>query len=202
MIGLTQQLVGIDWLGAPRFAYCGSIGPILVSLLLRQQLEAVGDCVACSFKLFGLFGVDMIIRDEEVWPVEVNPRYTASVEVLEAAMSLRAISLHTTACREQAIPTTISKPNSSLLFGKGIRYANADIVITEQTADLVRGFNDASDWPVFADLPFPGTVVKTGSPIATAFGRGNSSNDVLNQMQSLWHSFEETVDRRASLLEY
>ena len=43
-----------------------------------------------AFGLVGLFGVDLILRDGEPWPVEVNPRYTASVEVLELALGTSA----------------------------------------------------------------------------------------------------------------
>ena len=44
--------------------------------------------------LRGLFGVDFVLRDGIPWPVEVNPRYTASVEVLEFAAGIRALTLH------------------------------------------------------------------------------------------------------------
>jgi len=202
MIGLTQQLVGADWLGAKRFAYCGSIGPINVTLKRQLQLEALGDCLVDSFKLLGFFGVDLIIRDDEIWPIEVNPRYTASVEVLELAMSLNAMSLHVASCRKQSISPTLPRATTTPTFGKAICYADADIEMTEQTIDFARRLNNKTNWPVFADLPFPGTFVKKGSPIATAIACGSSDEEVLNELKSLWHSFEATVDRQASILEH
>ena len=38
-----------------------------------------------AFGLAGWFGVDFILRDGIPWPVEINPRYTASVEIHELA---------------------------------------------------------------------------------------------------------------------
>jgi hypothetical protein len=38
-----------------------------------------------------LFGIDGILDGERFWPVEVDPRYSASVKVLEYASGLKAM---------------------------------------------------------------------------------------------------------------
>ena len=43
----------------------------------------MGAALADVFDLCGLFGVDGVVRGNRFWPVEINPRYTASMEVLE-----------------------------------------------------------------------------------------------------------------------
>ena len=58
----------------------------------------MGATLAASFGLIGLFGVDLILRDDVPWPVEVNPRYTASVEVLELALGRSLLADHARAC--------------------------------------------------------------------------------------------------------
>ena len=54
--------------------------------------------MAEQFELLGLFGIDFMLDGEDVWTLEVNPRYTASVEVVERFTGLSAISLHAEAC--------------------------------------------------------------------------------------------------------
>ena len=72
------------------FAYCGSVGPLPLDCLLAPALRRLGHRLAAEGGLRGLFGIDGVLRDGAFWPVEVNPRYTASVEVLEYATGLRA----------------------------------------------------------------------------------------------------------------
>src|SRR5262249_25634739 len=48
-------------------------------------LDAIGRLLVKSLGLRGLFGVDFVLEGGRPWVVEVNPRYTASVEILELA---------------------------------------------------------------------------------------------------------------------
>jgi predicted ATP-grasp superfamily ATP-dependent carboligase len=100
LLGATRQLVGESWTGASGFRYCGSIGPLPLDERLHTSLARLGDCLAGEFKLRGLVGVDFLLSGQTVWPIEVNPRYTASVEVLERSLGIAAISWHVDACRD------------------------------------------------------------------------------------------------------
>src|SRR5262249_31591342 len=94
LLGVTRQLVGEGWLHAASFHYCGSIGPLSLDAAERAALQRLGEVLAGRCGLRGLFGVDGVWREGAFWPVEVNPRYTASVEVLEYATGLRALAWH------------------------------------------------------------------------------------------------------------
>ena len=50
--------------------------------------------LAKRFSLAGLFGVDAIVNDEGVWTVEINPRYTASMELVEPSLDASLVDLH------------------------------------------------------------------------------------------------------------
>lgn len=110
LLGVTRQLVGTAWCGASGFRYSGSIGPWPVSSAITESFARIGSCLAESFGLRGLFGVDAIVENEIVWPVEVNPRYTASIEVLERALGFHAVGMHVDACRHARLPAADAGP--------------------------------------------------------------------------------------------
>jgi uncharacterized protein len=91
LVGVTRQRIGRP--GAP-FAYAGSLGPCSLAPDSVRTLEQIGGVLASAFGLKGLFGVDLILKDEVPWPVEINPRYTASVEVLEWATGRALLEEH------------------------------------------------------------------------------------------------------------
>ena len=108
LLGVTEQLVGVDWTAAAEFGYCGSLGaPRLDERLLRDITQA-GRVLAEHFPLRGLFGVDGIAAGGRFFPVEVNPRYTASVEIVERLHGLSAIAAHAAACRHDRLPPRAS----------------------------------------------------------------------------------------------
>src|SRR5262249_22071909 len=45
-MGATLQIVGAEWLHAPPFHYCGSIGPLTLSASCTQQFQLLGDVLA------------------------------------------------------------------------------------------------------------------------------------------------------------
>jgi len=102
LLGISAQLIAVPWCGGQGFRYCGSLGPLRLSPATVARFRRIGDCLAASFALRGLFGVDAILTPREVWPVDVNPRYTASIEVLERALGVLAVQRHVAACRQEA----------------------------------------------------------------------------------------------------
>lgn len=112
LIGMSEQLIG-SGCGAPsEFGYAGSIGPIELSPSASLQIQQIGTLLAHEAKLLGLFGCDFILADNFPWLIEVNPRYTASVEVLERATSWPLLKWHVAACLESS--TAANCPGSDL----------------------------------------------------------------------------------------
>src|SRR5262249_33288556 len=71
LLGVTGQLVGVCWLHAGPFRYCGSVGPLALGGAERAVWERLGVAVARFAGLRGLFGIDAVVRDGVPWPVEV-----------------------------------------------------------------------------------------------------------------------------------
>jgi uncharacterized protein len=165
LLGVSRQLVGEEWLHASAFHYCGSIGPVSVTAEQARSLERLGEVVASGCGLRGLFGIDGIWHKGGFWPVEVNPRYTASVEMLERATGLVALDWHRRAfVSDDAFPTTAA--TAGAIEGKAVLFARRDLIFPAHIA--TEGF---------ADLPDPGQMIEAGRPVLTFFARASTVSD-------------------------
>jgi len=171
VLGVTQMLVGQTWLHATPFAYCGSVGPLRLETALHQQFERIGQVLTRACGLRGLFGVDCIVRDGIAWPVEVNPRYTASIEVLEYATALRSVALQRAVFTGVAELAPFATPNAPAFVAKAILFAR-DAVTFRGDGPWARALSVPIDTlPPFADIPTHGQRIQAGSPILTLFAR-------------------------------
>jgi predicted ATP-grasp superfamily ATP-dependent carboligase len=187
LLGMTWQLVGVSWLHAASFRYCGSIGPIDPVVVRRPSLQELGDVLAGECGLCGLFGVDGILRGEVFWPVEINPRYTASVEVLEHAAGLPILTWHAHVFTQKRLPSLAPPavpPNRSI--GKAILFARDDLLFPADGPWMAEARSPTSlhEMPAFADIPAAGERIEAGRPVLTFFARAGSPSacdDALRQ---------------------
>ncbi len=178
ILGITQQLIGESWLHAAPFAYCGNIGPI--NLPAPPSLP-IGLC--------GVWGLDFILNGDVPYPVEVNPRYTASVEVLEHAKypppqppSLKGGGSQI----YSPFPSGKGVGGVGSCVGKAIYYAPHAFRFPHSgpwDADLAGEF-DSWRLPQFADIPEPGSAIHAGWPVLTFFTTGSTPAEVRERLQS------------------
>jgi len=183
LLGVTRQLIGSPWAGAHGFQYCGSIGPLATPPRVTRNFAAIGTALASHFDLAGLFGVDAIVNAQGVWPVEVNPRYTASVEILERAWGIRAIELHVAACERGDLPANCAG-TFARQYGKAILFAVRRLTVPPNFGSPI-GRGDRRTPPVLADVPHAGTTIEPGWPIVTVVGEGADQRDVLEMLQAM-----------------
>jgi predicted ATP-grasp superfamily ATP-dependent carboligase len=205
LLGVTRQIIGEPWLGAHGFQYAGSIGPWPIGDVTRSTLERLGNVMAEQFELLGLFGIDFMLNGEDVWTLEVNPRYTASVEVVERFTGFSAISLHAEACTgapnqqragSSSTPST-GVPHGSVLpnpklgggdaparaHGKAILFATGDLTISAKFAEFSFAETMREPWPTLADVSPAGTTVEQGRPILTIFAEGADVDEVETKLR-------------------
>ncbi|HEV2969446.1 MAG TPA: ATP-grasp domain-containing protein [Pirellulales bacterium] len=206
-LGLTRQLIGMPWCGtgmssSDRFRYCGSIGPLAVSPDASDRIHELGIVLARAFDLVGLFSVDLISNGDQIWPIEVNPRYTASVEVLERAYGINAVSLHVAACRRSSDDEkTLSANVASSAFecrnrvatGKAVLYSTASWLVGADFSEWAERQNQGHDWPILADIPATGTAIRPGHPIITVLVGGCDEPSVVSSLQQLAAAAYEKV---------
>jgi predicted ATP-grasp superfamily ATP-dependent carboligase len=184
LLGVTRQLVGEPWLHAGRFHYCGSIGPLSLTAPLRRAYRLLGQTLVVGFGLRGLFGVDCVVRDSVPYPVEVNPRYTASLEVLELALGLPLLACHRSIF-DHGAPPPQGGPAGPDFLGKAILFAPRALTFPAEGPWLASLHRPADLWesPAFADIPDPGTPISARRPVLTIFARASSLSACLQALR-------------------
>ena len=175
LVGITRQLVGTPWLHAKPFAWCGNIGPHSLPAAAKRTVEQVGIAASQAFGLRGLFGVDFLLDGITVRPVELNPRYTASTEILEHGLELSALRLHADAFLAPGAPEKLVAESRSGVLGKAIVYAPEALVATADLITLHRP--DPYRLPAIADIPARGTKIFEGRPVITVFARAETATE-------------------------
>ncbi len=127
LLGVTRQLVGQPAFHAREFGYCGSIGPVELTASDKEQWTHIGKTIAAEFAVTGLFGVDAIKHKGSIYPIEVNPRYTASIEALELATGYQAIKIHCDACQStEPQPARAANARQATKFPPGAYSRHSD----------------------------------------------------------------------------
>lgn len=164
---LTRQLVGEACFGASGYTWCGNLaGP---GVLPRQdELAASAAATAAvltrALGLRGLNGIDFIARGGEAVVIEVNPRWTASVELAERAMGVSLFPAHVRASAGELVPL---EPWRARVVGKAVVYA---------TDARVMGTTDS--WLVqrdIRDVPPSGSTTPAGAPVCTVLADGDDA---------------------------
>jgi uncharacterized protein len=186
LIGVSEQLIGLPALSAGPFAYCGSIGPMPLAKPTCRQIVQTGEAVACEFGLRGLFGIDLVLDQGTgvAWPTEVNPRYTASVEIYEWVFGLSLLTWHILACQayesSSASRRLIEEFQSELgtarlerptrQAAKVVIYAPFSLHAPDLT-EVARLHGFGTQRVEIADRPRPGIPVAANSPVCTLIAK-------------------------------
>ena len=149
LVGATEQLIGDEAFGADGFRYCGNIGPLALEDRQVRALMQLGVALAQKFDLRGPIGIDAVVdRRGVIWPVEINPRYTAGTEVLERSLGWSVLS-----------KVSASTAAPGVIVGKAVVFARG----RTRVPDLYEHFGSQE----IADVPEPGAHFEPGWPVCT-----------------------------------
>jgi predicted ATP-grasp superfamily ATP-dependent carboligase len=201
LLGVTRQLIGDPAFGVCGFRYCGSLGPLPLARSMERELQRLGQELAQAFYLKGIFGIDGIVRDGTFWVVEVNPRWTASVELLELASGRSMVLLQQEAFQERSSPAAeaIVRAVQQHFRGAGRAYGKAILFArqlwvrrSEELPWPRRSLQRFTDCPAVADLPWPRSTVPPGAPILTVMAQGDSISEVYDKLREMADEVYET----------
>ncbi len=174
-VGVTQQLIGLKECNAAEYQWCGNIGPTTLSVEVEHKMRRVGNVLKWKAEMKGVFGVDFIVTDDErIFAIEVNPRYPASLELLEFSTGLALIEGHVRCFAETDAHASWSPNIEAPLLGKAILYSPEEF---SSTADLSAEIKDYTEFPTVADIPNTGTEFEKGDPICTVYAHGQTIQD-------------------------
>ena len=185
-LGITRQLIGDPAFGADGYRYCGNILDAggADDSLEQAAVASLVRAVAEEFDLIGLNGIDFIAQHSAPHPIEVNPRWCSSMELVEDAHSLPLFQMHVDACMNGVLPAGPPRADPSArrdppyvrdveprrtrrAFGKAIVFAREDVVA-----------GDTREWlenPAIRDVPHPGEHIGTGRPVCTVLAGADTA---------------------------
>lgn len=164
LLGLTRQYAGIKELGADGYWWNGNVGPIQ-DIETNEIFHRTANVLTNAFGLIGLNNIDYILSKGTVYMLELNPRFSGSVEILEAAYNINAFEIHEQACIGK-LPQKVY-PWTGEVHGKGILYAIKPVTIPD---DFPWGREDVRD------VPHVGENIPSGAPICTLIASDNQIN--------------------------
>lgn len=140
LLGVSEQLVGTGAYNGRQFGYAGNIFPVSLPSGEMEKtldyLEHMAGWFSTTFGLMGLNGIDFIYDGKNCWFIEINPRYTASMELVEMASGISMAGLHLDANRgilpsRESIMDPLGRVKSGdrFFYGKKIVYTDQDIQI-------------------------------------------------------------------------
>lgn len=192
VLGLARQLVGEAAFGATGFRFCGCLFPLPVpradGARLLEAVRALANALTAAFGLRGVNGLDFMVRDGEPWVLELNPRYTASMELIERAYGRSIYALHERACGGE-LPDWGAAAVPAGVFGKAIVFARRDVV-----ARGTAGWLERDD---VRDVPFTGDQIPRGHPICTAFAHGPDADVCYARLVETAEALREEIEGRA-----
>ncbi|HEY7896198.1 MAG TPA: ATP-grasp domain-containing protein [Gemmatimonadaceae bacterium] len=171
----SRQLIGEPEFGASGFQYCGSI---LVPARAATFANAdtlfdtacnIADTLTRELHLVGVNGIDFIAHEGTPFVTEVNPRYTASMELAERAFEFSVFDAHVSGSAGQTPRfdlAAVRNDTSVDVIGKAVVFARRTVTV-----------GDTWGWledPSVSDVPQPRQRIRRGSPVCTIFARGVS----------------------------
>jgi predicted ATP-grasp superfamily ATP-dependent carboligase len=185
VLGMSRQLIGRAWTGARPFHWCGGLDLPVDTLPdhIMQSLVRLGRGLAAVPGLVGLIGVDFILdRAARLHLIEINPRPTASMELIERGTGISLVAAQLAACGDPL--ARVGDPLSGksrpwlreAVWSKAILFASRPLPIDDRAVELLDAtagpWTDHDGWPAVADLPTPPQTIARGRPICSVFASG------------------------------
>jgi len=125
---------------------------------LIREAERIASLTGCT----GSVGIDFILAGEEIYAIEVNPRFQATLDIIEMSTGFNIFEAHINACSGILPETT---PKSKKVVARSIIFADRDLQVKDDLKKL---------YPKVADIPWKGEEIEEGSAIISVYGEGSS----------------------------
>lgn len=196
LLGLSEQLIGDQRLGAHGFKYCGNV-IMQADAAVGREAERISVLLTEMFSLKGLNGFDFILREGRIYFIELNPRYTASMELFADSPKKNLFFLHRKAF-DGILPVSDAQDEISggtFISGfqaKGIVYARRNLLIEKEPVSFFRKhFQEYGRDFVLKDVPEEGERIDRHKPVCSVLVRIADSKDVWEIFRTVQESLYE-----------
>jgi predicted ATP-grasp superfamily ATP-dependent carboligase len=161
------------------FIYRGSIAPVLIPDWINSSIYDFASTVACSTGWQGIWQADLLLRGHELYLLEINPRWTASMELIAYGYDLPLVTWHANChqfveydwrCIQSNLRAAHEKTRSR--FRKEVLYALDDWIVSADECDswwqrrwIARESDESGLW--YADIPQAHSSLLKGAPVCS-----------------------------------
>ena len=184
-VAISRQLIGDEAFGVSGYRYCGNVLAPTDDEVFSERVVELLIALSCEvteqFGLIGLNGIDCVVKDEVPYVIEVNPRWCASMELVERQYGVSMFGAHAAACVDGVLPSfeLARVHQTGSVIGKAIVFAREDVVAVDTRTWL-------GDETV-RDIPKPGEPLARGQPICTVFAEGENSGACVEALKRRAH---------------
>ncbi len=153
--------------GDASFGFSGSVTPL--SDRRHDELVRSAERIAAASGCIGTIGIDFI-SGEELYAIEINPRFQATLDTIEMATGINLFSAHLAACRGVLPPR---RPPYRQVAAREILFADRDLTVDTDLSLLS---------PIVADIPRPGTAFEEGQAVISVYGWGTAEAEATDML--------------------
>ncbi len=181
------------------FVFHGCIGPTSLHREEWECMDFFAEVVNQSTNWSGIWGADFIRSDHGIYLLEINPRWTSSMELIASGLNVPLIQLHCKAKdsieNEEARIDLIAiseklrdrRRSNTKRIGKRIMYADTH---RECRTDLLNAWRQEGwrstpledDRVQYADIPYEPTMFEPGFPICSLFSSGDCNSSLISYL--------------------
>ncbi|MBD3230095.1 MAG: ATP-grasp domain-containing protein [Candidatus Lokiarchaeota archaeon] len=169
IISVNEQLIGMKEAGAPYpFAYCGNIIPANLSKKVIKKVKKNSKQLLEKLNLHGINGMDLKIDGNDLYFMEINPRFPGTIEIIEMMTQTNIIDIHNRAYNGEIVPISIPEKK----FGIKI------IPYSKNTMNMKK-LDDSSNY--YYDIPMENEIIEKNDPILTIQIIGNNRKNIIKK---------------------
>lgn len=176
LVMLSLQLVGAP---APRrYAHRGNLGPVTLGAQPWAQLCHALDALVPAYGLRGINGLDFLLDGDELWVLEINPRPTASLALLDASAQVALLRQQVALSRGASVGAAVLAPAAPGVRASEVVFARAGGEVSAAAAATLAGFGFCRD------LPAAGAKFAKGDPVCTVLAAAEDCAAALAALQA------------------
>ena len=160
------------------FSWVGSVSGLQLEPRDLRSATQFAIALAGGAELRGVFGIDFIVDEDGIWPVDVNPRIPASTEVvgdhvMQQHLNAFGIDCPVAAQRDEMVNVKrviFNQTSSPFIFDRS------------RIESIPIHFLDSNSPASIADVPCDGESIEPGHPILTVIASASDQREAMSRI--------------------